>query len=93
MQSNFQLLARSAICLSAMWAQLSAQQAVTSATLGGRVEDTSGGPVSGARVEAQDIARGRTLSQATDAHGRFQFLYLNPGDICSYDLRTGVPSR
>ena len=80
MQSNFQLLARSAICFSAMLAQLSAQQAVTSATLGGRVEDTSGGAISGAQIEAQDLARGRTLAQVSDAHGRFQFLYLNPGD-------------
>ena len=80
MRSNFHLLLRSAICLSAIVAELPAQQAVTSATLGGRVEDTSGAPVSGAHVEARDLGRGRALAQTTDAHGRFQFLYLNPGD-------------
>jgi hypothetical protein len=80
MRSNFHLLLRSAICLSAIMAELPAQQAVTSATLGGRVEDSSGAPVSGAHVEARDVGRGRALAQTTDAHGRFQFLYLNPGD-------------
>ena len=79
MQSNFHLLARSAICFSAMLAQLSAQQAVTSATLGGRVEDTSGGQ-SAVHKSRRRTRRGRTLAQESDAHGRFQFLYLNPGD-------------
>ena len=77
---QFPIACALAICFSAMLAQLSAQQAVTSATLGGRVEDTSGGGISGAQIEAQDLARGRTLAQVSDAHGRFQFLYLNPGD-------------
>ena len=75
MQSNFQLLARSAICFSAMLAQLSAQQAVTSATLGGRVEDISGGAISGAQIEAQRIslaaARWRRRAMRTDAFSSF----------------------
>jgi hypothetical protein len=80
MRSNLRSILRSAICLLAISAELAAQQAVTSATLGGKVEDTSGSPVNGAHVEARDVSRGRVLAQTTDTHGHFQLLYLSPGD-------------
>lgn len=78
MRSNYDLLLRGICCL--VCCQVYAQQAITSATLGGRVEDSSGSAVAGARVEARDLNRGRNLVALSDKQGRFQFLYLSPGD-------------
>ena len=80
MRSNVDLLLRAALCLAAVQTNALAQQAITSATLGGRVEDASGSVVGAAIIEARDLHRGRTLSQSADSQGRFQFLHLAPGD-------------
>ena len=62
----------------------SAQQAVTSATLGGRAEDSSGAVLSGLTVTIKNLDRGQTRITQADAQGRYQFLYLPAG---RYELR------
>ncbi|HYI97849.1 MAG TPA: carboxypeptidase regulatory-like domain-containing protein [Bryobacteraceae bacterium] len=71
---------RSIALLLVIGACLEAQTALTSATLGGKLEDGSGSAVSGAQVEAQDLSRGRKHVIKSDQEGRFQFLHLSPGD-------------
>ena len=56
-----------------------AQQAITSATLGGRVVDASGGVVAGAAVGIRNLDRDQKWSAVSDPQGRFQFLHLAPG--------------
>lgn len=56
-----------------------AQQAITSATLGGRVEDASGGAIAGAQLSVDYTDRAQTFGARTDGAGRFQFLRLAPG--------------
>jgi hypothetical protein len=69
------------LCLPAAAA---AQQAVTLATVSGRVQDPSGAPAAGARVTAASQERGRSWSTATDDRGWFRFLYL---PVDTYELR------
>jgi hypothetical protein len=74
-------LSRSALvaaCL-VLWQPLRAQQAATSATLGGSVVDVSNAIVSGIDVAAADIERGRVYSARTDSAGRYHFMRLQPG--------------
>jgi hypothetical protein len=61
-----------------------AQQAVTSATLSGRIEDVNGAAVSGAVVTVKDVERNINTSTMSDGEGRFRFLHLNAG---SYTLK------
>jgi Carboxypeptidase regulatory-like domain/TonB dependent receptor len=61
-----------------------AQQSVTSATLSGRIEDTSGAVVSGASVIATNIETQQQLNAITDDEGRYRFPYLRTG---TYDLK------
>src|SRR4029453_1966815 len=56
-----------------------AQQAVTGATVGGRVTDATGALVSGASVVIRDEERNQTRETTTDDRGRYQFLYLPVG--------------
>jgi Carboxypeptidase regulatory-like domain/TonB dependent receptor len=63
-------------CLSAT---VFAQQAVTSATLSGRVEDASGAAVAGAAIAAINLDQNRSLTAQSDSQGRFRFLYLSVG--------------
>jgi len=58
----------------------SAQQAVSSATLGGRVEDANGAAVGGAAVVVTSLGTNQRLSASTDEDGRFRFAYLPVGD-------------
>jgi hypothetical protein len=60
------------------------QQSVTSATLTGRIEDTSGAVISGASVTATHIQTNQQLSTMSDQDGRYRFPYLRIGD---YDLK------
>lgn len=60
-------------------APLSAQQTVTSATLGGRVEDESGAGLSGASLTITSLDTNQTQSAASDAEGRYRFSYLPAG--------------
>lgn len=56
-----------------------AQQAVTSATLSGRIEDAGGAVVGGAIVTVTDAERNINTSTMSDGEGRFRFLHLNAG--------------
>ncbi|HEV2802503.1 MAG TPA: TonB-dependent receptor [Pyrinomonadaceae bacterium] len=57
-----------------------AQQTVTSATLGGRVEDESGAGIRGAVVVAVHLDTQQQRSTTSDEAGRYRFLYLPVGD-------------
>lgn len=59
---------------------VSAQQAVTSATLGGRVEDERGAGVGGVLVVATNLDTEQQQSTQSDAEGRYRFLYLPVGN-------------
>jgi hypothetical protein len=63
---------------------IAAQQNVTSATLTGRIEDTSGAVVSGANVTATHVETNQQLSTMTDHEGRYRFPYMRIG---AYDLK------
>jgi len=60
-----------------------AQQAVASATLAGRVEDSSGAAISGALVAITSLDKNQTSLSRSDEHGRYNFFYLPVG---SYQL-------
>jgi hypothetical protein len=60
-----------------------AQQTVTSATLGGRIEDASGAVVSGARLTVTNLGTNQKQVATTDYDGRYRFPYLQVG---SYNL-------
>ena len=60
-----------------------AQQNVTSGTLSGRIEDTSGAVVSGANVTATNLETNQRLATITDHEGRYRFPYLRTG---AYEL-------
>ncbi len=57
----------------------SAQQAVTFATLSGRIEDANGAAVGGARVVASNTEKNISTSTMSDTEGRFYFLHLPAG--------------
>jgi hypothetical protein len=61
-----------------------AQQNITSATLGGRVEDANGAALPGATVTAVNVATNQSRASVTDAEGRYRFSYLPVG---AYRLR------
>lgn len=56
-----------------------AQQAITSATLGGRVEDSSGAAIPHLEVTIRNLERGESQTARTGAQGRYQFLRLPAG--------------
>ena len=58
---------------------LAAQQAITSATLAGTVEDSSGARLSSINVVARDQDRGQLHTAVTGVDGTFHFLRLQPG--------------
>lgn len=58
---------------------LTAQQAVTSATVGGRVEDASGAAIAGLTVSMANLDRNQAQRTLSDDKGRYQFLYLPAG--------------
>jgi outer membrane receptor protein involved in Fe transport len=66
---------------------LAAQQAPTSATLGGRVLDAAALPVAGARISLTLKERHQTQSTTSDAEGRFRFPIVAVGD---YLLNAGA---
>jgi hypothetical protein len=65
-----------------------AQQTVTSASLSGRVEDTNGAAISGARVEAIRRETNQTQTAIADSDGRYRFTYLPVG---TYELDVTQP--
>src|SRR4030095_998646 len=58
----------------------SAQQVITSATLSGRVEDSSGGLIEGGAVVATNLETNQQFKATTDDQGRFKFPVLRVGD-------------
>src|SRR5262245_1997650 len=60
-------------------ATVHAQQAVSSATLSGRVADANGAAVAGASVAAINLDQNRSSTAQSDSQGRFRFLYLPVG--------------
>lgn len=56
-----------------------AQQTVTSATLSGGVEDSSGAVIQGASVTIRNVETNATQTMVSDGEGRFRFPYLNVG--------------
>ena len=61
-----------------------AQQAVTSATLGGRVEDANGAALPGVNITATNTETNQSRTSTTDEEGRYRFAYLVVG---TYQLR------
>ena len=57
-----------------------AQQAVTSATVVGQIQDASRAPVAGLVVSMINLDRNQTRLSTTDEKGRYQFLYLPAGN-------------
>ncbi|MDT4898915.1 MAG: hypothetical protein QOH25_3992 [Acidobacteriota bacterium] len=56
-----------------------AQQTVTSAALGGRVEDSSGASISGASVTITSLDTNQAQTITSDMEGRYRFSYLPAG--------------
>src|SRR5437763_8883247 len=61
------------IALSSYFAPVFAQQTVTSANIGGRVEDASGASVEGASLTITNLDTNQTQTTTSDAEGRFRF--------------------
>ena len=58
---------------------VAAQQAVTSATLGGRVEDVNGAALPGVTVTAAALETGRRQTAVSDGDGRYRFPHVSVG--------------
>jgi hypothetical protein len=72
------------ICLLISLAQLCfSQQNVTSGTLSGRIEDSSGAVVGGANITVTNLETNQRLNTSTDEEGRYRFPYLRTG---AYDV-------
>jgi hypothetical protein len=56
-----------------------AQQALTSATLGGHVEDANGAALPGVTVTAAAVETGRRQTAVSDGEGRYRFPYVSVG--------------
>jgi hypothetical protein len=65
-------------------AQALAQQTVTSAALGGRVEDANGAALPGVTVTATQTETDQSKTSTTDGEGRYHFSYLPLG---AYELK------
>ncbi|HSE17031.1 MAG TPA: TonB-dependent receptor [Pyrinomonadaceae bacterium] len=64
------------------------QQSVTSATLSGRIEDSSGAVISGANITATHLETNQQHTAMSDDAGRYRFPYLRTG---AYDLKIDAP--
>ncbi len=67
------------VLLSGASAEGYAQQTVTSATLSGRVDDSSGAVIEGVSVTARHVDTNATQIMVSDPDGRFRFPYLHVG--------------
>lgn len=79
--------ALSALCSLLLAAPLAAQQAPTSASIRGTVQDAGGAPVAGARVTITNLERNQAQTAATDRQGHFRFPVLAVGEY-QLDLTT-----
>ncbi len=68
-----------AALISSFASSVLAQQTVTSATLGGRVEDSAGAALAGALVTVTNLDTNQTQTATSDAEGRYRFAYLPAG--------------
>jgi hypothetical protein len=66
-----------------------AQQNVSSATLGGRVEDAGGAAVSDATVTVNNVETNQQQTGVTDDEGRYRFPYLRVGAYQLTVVKTG----
>jgi hypothetical protein len=76
------------LCVLSTALPASAQQAVTSAALGGLVADASGAALPGALVTATNVETNQSRTSTADAEGRYRFPYLPVG---TYRLRAERP--
>ncbi|PYS48796.1 MAG: hypothetical protein DMF68_12020 [Acidobacteria bacterium] len=89
LQTRFALRA---VCLTAFFvlstclASIFAQQTLTTATLSGRVEDSSGASISGASLTVTNLETNQSRTIMSDAEGRYRFQNLPVG---SYNLAVG----
>ena len=67
---------------------VSAQETITSSSVGGRVTDPAGAAVQGAQVIARQIETNLTNTVTTDSDGRFRFAYLRLGP---YEIKVQQP--
>jgi Carboxypeptidase regulatory-like domain len=67
------------LALSSCLSSALAQQTVTSATLGGRVEDASGAIIGGATLTITNLDTNQTRTVVSDEEGRYRFSYLPAG--------------
>jgi hypothetical protein len=65
-----------------------ARQAVTSATLAGRVEDSNGSTLPGASVTATNVETNQSRTSTSDGEGRYRFSYMPVG---TYRLKAEKP--
>jgi len=66
-------------CLLPAATAVSARQAVTSATLAGRVEDANGSTLPGASVTATNVGTNQSRTATADDEGRYRFSYMPVG--------------
>jgi Carboxypeptidase regulatory-like domain len=81
-----------ASCLTTEMTRTLAQQSVTSATLGGRIEDKDGAGIIGATVTATHIDRNQAWTATSNEQGRFRFAYLPVGAYRIQIERAGFTS-
>jgi outer membrane receptor for ferrienterochelin and colicin len=67
------------LILLSIWSLSAIAQDITSGTIQGTVEDEQGAVVSGATVEAKNVATNFTRTFSTDSDGRFTMLLMPPG--------------
>ena len=78
--SAFRLVALGLVMMLAAGAHAAlAQQTVTSATLGGRVEDANGAALPGVVVTATNVETNQRRTSTTDGEGRYRFPFLPVG--------------
>jgi len=79
------------LLLCAQWC--SAQQVITSATLSGHVEDSSGGLIEGGAVVATNLETNQQFTTTTDYQGWFKFPVLRVGDYSLQIAAEGFQSQ
>jgi hypothetical protein len=86
-------LLASALCVMGVARDACAQQAISSATVGGHIEDASGAALSGAPIVITNLERNQKWNAVSDARGRFQFLYLPVGPYRLHAEAAGFSAR
>ena len=87
MNPRLLIIAAFAACSLVLSVSVDAQEAVSQASVSGRVTDPQGGLVPGAVVTARQTETNLTAETVTDQAGRFRFPYLRVG---SYEVKVRV---